>query len=80
MGVVGMGFADTLDGGLGADTMVGGEGNDIYYIDNVSDSVIELGNGGTDEVRVNIQVQSWSPSNSKRPAAALPYDRSAISG
>jgi Ca2+-binding RTX toxin-like protein len=59
----GMRGNDILDGKLGADIMVGGEGNDIYYIDNTGDSVIELANGGIDEVRVNIQVQTWQPSN-----------------
>ncbi|MCL9801696.1 hypothetical protein, partial [Pseudomonas sp. AKS31] len=30
-----------LDGGLGADTMIGGGGFDSYYVDNVGDVVIE---------------------------------------
>ncbi|WP_447794270.1 M10 family metallopeptidase C-terminal domain-containing protein [Pseudomonas farris] len=33
--------ANTLDGSLGADTMIGGDGIDTYYVDNVSDAVIE---------------------------------------
>jgi trimeric autotransporter adhesin len=33
---------DTLDGGAGADTLTGGYGDDIYYVDNVSDVVVEL--------------------------------------
>jgi len=37
-----------LDGRLGADAMFGGAGNDIYIIDNVSDSVIEGANEGAD--------------------------------
>jgi Ca2+-binding RTX toxin-like protein len=32
---------DTLDGKQGADTLIGGDGNDIYYVDNIKDSIIE---------------------------------------
>ena len=31
--------ADTLDGGLGADTMVGGTENDVYIVDDTGDVV-----------------------------------------
>ncbi|WP_144051421.1 peptidylprolyl isomerase [Geminocystis herdmanii] len=41
---------DTLDGGTGADSMVGGAGNDTYYVDNVNDVVIERLNEGIDTV------------------------------
>ena len=42
---------NVLDGGAGADTMTGGAGNDTYYVDHLSDSVIELSaNAGTDLV------------------------------
>ena len=43
--------ADYLDGGTGADVMTGGAGNDIYIVDNTGDVVVELPNGGLDEVR-----------------------------
>jgi Ca2+-binding RTX toxin-like protein len=33
--------SDVLDGGAGADTMAGGDGNDIYYVDNAGDVVLE---------------------------------------
>jgi Ca2+-binding RTX toxin-like protein len=33
--------SDVINGGLGADTMSGGYGNDTYYVDNVGDIVIE---------------------------------------
>lgn len=33
---------DTLDGSSGADTMKGGLGDDVYIVDDISDSVIEL--------------------------------------
>jgi Ca2+-binding RTX toxin-like protein len=48
---------DTLDGGAGADVMEGYFGNDIYYVDNPHDSVIEYHNDvidGIDEVRSTI--------------------------
>ena len=39
---------DTLDGGTGADRMEGGLNNDIYYVDNGLDLVIEAADGGYD--------------------------------
>jgi Ca2+-binding RTX toxin-like protein len=43
-----------LDGGPGDDTMTGGPGSDLYYVDSIADRVIEtdssLGSGGTDSV------------------------------
>lgn len=42
---------DYLDGGQGGDTLIGGDGNDIYVVDSVSDVVIELADGGWDQVR-----------------------------
>jgi Ca2+-binding RTX toxin-like protein len=49
----GNGSTNILDGALGADTMVGRAGSDIYYVDNVGDLVTETpGGGANDEVRV----------------------------
>src|SRR5262249_44091035 len=45
---------DTLDGGAGADTMAGGAGNDTYYVDSLSDVIIENANEGIDSVNVAI--------------------------
>ena len=45
---------DTLDGGIGADSMAGGAGNDVYYIDNLNDSVTELAGGGADTVYIAV--------------------------
>ena len=43
-----------LNGGAGADTLIGGDGSDIYYVDNVGDIVTETNAtdsmGGTDTV------------------------------
>ena len=41
---------DTLNGGTFADSMTGGAGDDVYYVDEVGDIVMELLNGGTDSV------------------------------
>jgi Ca2+-binding RTX toxin-like protein len=50
----GNGGNDQLDGGTGADTMSGGTGNDVYFVDDVGDSVIESSGQGTDQVRTTL--------------------------
>ena len=44
---------DYIDGGYGADRMLGGTGHDTYVVDNVGDQVIETADGGFDTVRVS---------------------------
>ena len=51
--IVGEDGNDVLDGGAGADTMDGGAGNDIYYVSEAADQVIETG-GGRDKVYADI--------------------------
>jgi serralysin len=45
---------NVIDGGLGADAMTGGAGNDTYVVDNAGDTVTELAGGGTDEIRTSL--------------------------
>ena len=45
---------DNLDGAVGADTLVGGQGNDLYAIDNIDDIVTELLDEGQDTIRSSI--------------------------
>ncbi|MCX5815001.1 MAG: calcium-binding protein, partial [Proteobacteria bacterium] len=45
---------DTLIGGTEADIMIGGIGNDTYYVDNLSDTVTELTDEGTDAIRSSV--------------------------
>ncbi|WP_425067150.1 matrixin family metalloprotease [Reyranella sp.] len=48
---------DVIDGAGGADTMSGGDGDDIYYVDNAGDQTIEAAGRGIDTVRSSI---SWT--------------------
>ena len=52
--VIGNTGVNILDGGAGADTLIGSAGNDVYIVDHASDTVLELINEGTDEVRASI--------------------------
>jgi Ca2+-binding RTX toxin-like protein len=45
---------DVIDGRAGADAMDGGAGNDLFFVDNVGDTITERAGEGTDEVRTAI--------------------------
>jgi Ca2+-binding RTX toxin-like protein len=47
---------DTLDGGTGIDNLNGGAGNDVYTVDNLSDTITEGLNGGIDLLKSSV---SW---------------------
>ena len=47
---------DTLDGGTGADTMAGGSGDDLYYVDSLSDVVVEQAGEGVDTMVASVNV------------------------
>lgn len=49
-------FDNEFDGVTGADTMIGGLGNDTYTIDNVGDEVIEYAGEGIDTIRSKINI------------------------
>ena len=52
--MTGLAGNDTLDGAGGADAMVGGAGNDTYYVDDSADTVDERGGSGTDTVLASV--------------------------
>jgi Ca2+-binding RTX toxin-like protein len=52
---------DVIDGGSGSDEMTGGLGDDIYYVDNVSDTVIEANNDGTDTIVATVDYDLSMP-------------------
>jgi Ca2+-binding RTX toxin-like protein len=52
--IVGNDGANVLNGKTGADQMQGGKGNDVYYVDNTWDRVVENASSGTDLVYTTI--------------------------
>ena len=58
---------DTLDGLKGIDTMIGGDGNDVYYVDNIKDTITEedqsKSNAGDDDIVHSIAASYILPAN-----------------
>src|SRR5690606_9497695 len=52
--IIGNSSDNILDGVTGADTMIGGAGNDTYYVDDAGDVVIELAGDGVDVIQSSI--------------------------
>lgn len=52
--IIGSTGRNRIDGGAGADSMSGGVGDDTYVVDNVSDTVTENSNEGTDLVESSV--------------------------
>jgi len=52
--LIGRDGLDSLNGGAGIDTMTGGLGNDMYWVDNLGDVLIETATGGVDRVATSI--------------------------
>lgn len=52
--ITGNSGANILDGGAGADKLIGGAGNDTYLVDNISDTITENANEGTDLVQSSV--------------------------
>ena len=52
--LVGNDLANTLDGGVGYDNVIGGRGDDTYFVNNLFDLVTETRDGGNDTVHTDV--------------------------
>jgi Ca2+-binding RTX toxin-like protein len=52
--LIGTAAADIIDGLMDKDKMSGGKGNDIYFVDNTADMVVENDKEGTDTVKSTV--------------------------
>jgi Ca2+-binding RTX toxin-like protein len=58
---------DFLDGGLGVDTLIGGEGSDTYNVDTITDIIIENANeGNADTIQTSVSFNMNSIDNVER--------------
>src|SRR6476620_1337121 len=75
--IYGTGGDNILDGDAGADSMYGGAGNDSYFLDNISDLILENANEGSDTVyaTANAHVGTTVTSILRLPSAARNYDK-----
>ena len=48
--MIGNDMPNVLDGQVGADTLMGGMGDDVYFVDDVGDKVMENSSAGTDTI------------------------------
>jgi Ca2+-binding RTX toxin-like protein len=70
--IIGNSSDNILDGVTGADTMIGAAGNDIYYVDNLGDQVIELANEGNDTVQ---STMSYTLANNVENLSLLDFSK-----
>ena len=54
--ILGAAGNDTLSGGAGADTLGGGAGNDLFFVTDAADVVIELAGGGADTIMTSVNM------------------------
>ncbi len=75
--IIGNDQDNILDGLSGADTMIGGKGNDSYYVDNAGDRVIEQADQGIDTVystvstRLSANVENLVLLDATKPQTAM---------
>ena len=54
--ILGAAGNDSLSGGAGADTLGGGAGNDLFFVTDAADVVIELAGGGADTIIASVSM------------------------
>jgi Ca2+-binding RTX toxin-like protein len=47
---------DQLYGGTGTNVLQGGLGDDLYFLENAGDSIVEFAGEGVDEIRTAVQI------------------------